>query len=163
MADEEVSLTITHNAALKRDKSGGGFARQKRKKAAAGDGRDFVPDKASQYREEWRSIDEPHKHTEEHIMTITEVSGKSVPKSKYRKEKVMPIKRTYTREVREITEQMERTQWEKAWITRWHNLIDALKEENAEQQEENAEQQEKISKLNRKIRELNKQIKELSE
>lgn len=155
MADEEVSLTITHSAALKRDKSGGGLARQKRKKAAAG-GRDFVPDKASQYREEWRSIDEPHKHTEEHIMTITEVSGKSVPKSKYRKEKAMPTKTIFTREVREITEQMERTQWEKAWITRWHNLIDALKEKNAEQQE-------KISILNRKIRELNKQIKELTE
>ena len=79
MADEEMFLAIRRNAALK---GGGGLARQKRKKAAKDAGRDFVPDKASQYREEWRSIDEPHRHTEEHIVTITEVSGKTVPKNK---------------------------------------------------------------------------------
>ena len=38
----------------------------------------------------------------------------------------MPIKKIYIQEEREITEQMERTQWEKAWVTRWHNLIDNL-------------------------------------
>lgn len=79
MADEEMFLAIRRTAALK---GGGGVARQKRKKTAKDAGRDFVPDKASQYREEWRSIDEPHRHTEEHIVTITEVSGKTVPKSK---------------------------------------------------------------------------------
>ncbi len=68
----------------------------------------------------------------------------------------MPTKITYIREEKEITEQMEKTQWEKAWITRWHNLIDDLKEENAEKQE-------KISKLNRKINDLKKKIKELTE
>ncbi|MDE7390934.1 MAG: hypothetical protein K2M90_00495 [Treponemataceae bacterium] len=82
MADEEMFLAIRHNAAVKRDKGGGGVVRQKRKKAAKDAGRDFVPDKASQYREEWRSIDEPHRHIEEHVVTITEVSGKTVPKSK---------------------------------------------------------------------------------
>ncbi len=68
----------------------------------------------------------------------------------------MPTKITYIREEKEITEKMEKTQWEKAWITRWHNLIDDLKEENAEKQE-------KISKLNRKINDLKKKIKELTE
>ncbi len=81
MASDDEVLTIRHNVVLKCDKSGSGAVRRKRKKAA-GAGRDFVPDKASQYKEEWRSIDEPHRHTEEHIVTITEVSGKFVPKSK---------------------------------------------------------------------------------
>ncbi|MDE7390935.1 MAG: hypothetical protein K2M90_00500 [Treponemataceae bacterium] len=68
----------------------------------------------------------------------------------------MPIKKIYIQEEREITEQMERTQWEKAWVTRWHNLIDNLEKENAEKQE-------KIDNLKQKIKELKKEIKELSE